>query len=201
MYRTCSAIYTVICSGLRHGKKIIWCQKRAGESIEEHSLRDPFEITAQPETAVRFDITVIFNDEHLPVHGVVSLNDDTSHADSLIRIGFAYREIMRTRDCFKSDDEAFAGIGVSGWLDLGEGWQPYLSTTKDGFDHQPLYDVLMAHVFENIRALLLQAEQRSVDFELDNLAIGLELALAKTMQMKVSVTHERGQLRPSLVLV
>jgi hypothetical protein len=178
--------------GLRRGKRIIWCQQRAGEPIEERSLDDPFEITAQPENTVRFDLVVVHEDQHLPVHGVISFDDDTSHADSLIRVGFGYREIMRTRDCFKSDNEAFAGIGVSGWLDLGDGWQPYLSTTKDAFDDQPLYDALMGHVFDKIRELLLLAEQRTVDFELDNLAIGLEMALEKTMKIKVSVKRDRG---------
>lgn len=180
--------------GLRHGKKIIWCQTRAGEIIEEHSLDDPFEITAQPENTVRFDLVMEYEQEHLPVHGVISFDENTSHAESWVRIGLGYREIMRTRDCFKSDDEAFAGIGVSGWLDLGDGWQKYLSTTKDGFDDQPLYDALMDHVFEKIRELLIQAEQHTVDFELDNLAIGLQIALEKTMQMKVTVTREPGPL-------
>jgi Histidine kinase-, DNA gyrase B-, and HSP90-like ATPase len=178
--------------GLRHGKQIIWCQQRSGEVIEERQLDDPFEATSQPENTVRFDIVIDRDGEHLPVHGVVLFNENTSHADSLIRVGFGYREIMRTRDCFKSEDEAFAGIGVSGWLDLGEGWQPYLSTTKDTFNDQPLYDALMLHVFEKIRALLLRAEQQTVDFELDNLAIGLEIALEKTMKMKVTVTRDPG---------
>jgi hypothetical protein len=178
--------------GLRRGKEIIWCQQRAGEIIEERPIEDPFKITARPENTVRFDFVVEHGDRHLPVHGVISFDDNTSHADSLIRIGFSYREIMRTRDCFRSKDEAFAGIGVSGWLDLGDGWQPYLSTTKDAFDDQPLYDALMEHVFNNIRDLLLRAEQQAVDFELDNLAIGLEIALERTMKMKVKVARAKS---------
>lgn len=175
--------------GLRKGKQIIWCEQRSGELNDERSLEDPFEIPAKPDDTVRFDIVVETGTEHLPVHGVVSFNDKTSHADSLIRIGFGHREIMRTRDCFKSQDEAFAGIGVSGWLDLGDGWQSRLTTTKDAIDDQPVYDVLMLHVFNAIRELLMRAERHTVDFELDNLAIGLQVALARTMKMKVSVVR------------
>jgi hypothetical protein len=175
--------------GLRHGKNIIWCQQRADGTIEEHALTDPFHI-GPCENTVRFDIVVDYEGKHLPVHGLISFNDNTSHVDSVVRVGLGYREIMRTRDCFKSENEAFAGIGVSGWLDLGEGWQEYLATTKDSFNDQPLYDALMEHVFKNIRELLVQAEQRTVYFELDNLAIGLQIALEKTMQIKVTVKRE-----------
>jgi len=178
--------------GLRSGKQIIWCEQRSGELIEERPLDDPFELSATPENIIRFDIVLECGENYLPVHGVVSFNDKTSHADSLIRIGFGHREILRTRDCFKSDNEAFAGIGVSGWLDLGDGWQPHLTTTKDAFDDQPLYDVLMDHVFDKIRELLIRADQRAVDFELDNLAIGLEIALERTMRMKVKVVRQNG---------
>jgi hypothetical protein len=43
-------------------------------------------------------------------------------ADSRIQIGFGYRVIRGATECFQSRDgkEKFAGIGVSGWLDLGD---------------------------------------------------------------------------------
>jgi len=173
--------------GLRGGKKIIFQQ---GDDAQY--LSDPFEIKASPENIIRFNVVVVYEEKHLPVHGVISFDDSTSHADSVVRVGLSYREIMRTRDCFKSEKESFAGVGVSGWLDLGDGWQEYLTTTKDGFDNQPIYEALMTHVFEKIRELLLRADQRTVDFELDNIAVGLQVALQKTMQMKVTVTRDRG---------
>lgn len=179
--------------GLRKGKRIIWCEQRSGEIVDQRSLADPFELSAEPEDIVRFDIVLEYAGMHLPVHGVVSFDANTSHADSWIRIGFGHREILRTRDCFKSDNEAFAGIGVSGWLDLGDGWQPHLTTTKDAVNDQPLYDALMAHVFDKIRDLLIRADQKTVDFELDNLAIGLEIALERTMRMKVRVVRGTGE--------
>ena len=182
--------------GLRRGKQIIWSQMRSGELLEEHLLTDPFEIAAKPENCVTFNVVIEAGDVHLPVRGVISFDEKVSHADSVIRIGFGYREILRTRDCFKSDNEAFAGIGVSGWLDLGDGWQPYLTTTKDAIHDTPLYETLMDHVFKEIRTLLVLAEQQTVDFELDNIAVGLEMALEKTLQMKVKVEREGGRKNP-----
>lgn len=182
--------------GLRRGKKIIWCQRRAGELIDVNFLNDPFEIRGRPENTVHFDIVMERGKEHLPVHGAISFDGAVSHAESLVRIGLGYREIMRTRECFKSGNEAFAGIGVSGWLDLGDGWQKYLSTTKDGFDDQPLFDKLMDHVFANIRNLLILAEQQTVDFELENIAVGPQIAFEKTMQIKVSVVRDKSGPNP-----
>jgi hypothetical protein len=73
--------------------------------------------------------------------------------------------------------DAQQSIGVSGWLDLGEGWQPYLSTTKDAIDDAPLYGALMDHVFKSIKPLLQAAERKSFSVRFDDLAIGLEQAL------------------------
>jgi hypothetical protein len=39
---------------------------------------------------------------------------------------------------------------------------------------------------------LLKSDRRSADFELNNIALGLEIALEKTMKMKVKVTGDRG---------
>jgi hypothetical protein len=182
--------------GLRRGKTITWVQARSGDIVDERKLDDPFEVKAAPENTVRFNIVVEHGDEHLPVRGVVSFDDSVSHADSVIHVGFVYREIMRTRDCFRSDDEAFDGIGVSGWLDLGDGWQPYLSTTKDGFDNQPLYDALMEHVFGHIRDLLIKAQRKAINFELDNIAVGLQMTFENISKMRVSVRREPGAGEP-----
>jgi len=63
---------------------------------------------------------------------------------------------LASRSCSAGGEERYVGTGVSGWLDLGENWQPYLSTTKDAFDDAPLFDVLMGQVFEpNVRPVAL----------------------------------------------
>jgi hypothetical protein len=103
--------------------------------------------------------------------------------------------IRSTADCFQSRDgeEKYAGIGVSGWLDIGEGWQPYLSTTKDAIDDAPLYGALMDHVFKNIKPLLQAAERKSFSVQFDNLAIGLEQAInSRAGDVVVKVGVEMG---------
>ena len=179
--------------GLRNGRQIIWSQERDGEQTDEHILSDPFE-AALPETTERFDLVIEVGERHLPVHGVISFDKNTSHADSWVRVGFSHREILKTRDCFKSDKsgESYAGVGISGWLDLGDGWQDYFSTTKDAFNDQPLFEVLMEHVFSQIRELLILSERQTIDFELDNIALGLQIALNRTMKMKVRVERGHG---------
>jgi hypothetical protein len=108
--------------------------------------------------------------------------------------------IRSTTECFQSSDgeEKYAGIGVSGWLDLGEGWQPYLSTTKDAIDDAPLYGALMDHVFKRIKPLLRAAERRSFSVQFDDLATGLEQALnSRTGDGVVKVGTELGPLPTS----
>jgi hypothetical protein len=105
----------------------------------------------------------------------------------VVRIGLGYREVLRTRDCYRKDNLSYAGIGVSGWLDLGDGWQKYLSTTKDDFNDRGLYEFLMGHVFQKIKPLLEKAEPKAIDFELDNIALSLQFALEKNMKVKVEV--------------
>jgi hypothetical protein len=101
--------------------------------------------------------------------------------------------IRSTTECFQSRDgeEKYAGIGVSGWLDLGEGWQPYLSTTKDAIDDAPLYGALVDHVFNRIKPLLQAAERKSFSVQFDDLAIGLGAALnSRTGDVVVKVSTE-----------
>src|SRR5207248_2633732 len=90
-------------------------------------------------------------------------------------------------------EEKYAGIGISGWLDLGEGWQPYLSTTKDAIDDAPLYGALLDHVFERIKPLLQEAQRKSFSVQFDDLAIGLEQALnTRTGDVVVRVGAQMG---------
>ena len=186
----CRDLARLFAPGLRNGRQIIWTHLRDGEMVDEPVLlTDPFKRTTQPETTEQFRFVVRLGEKHLPVQGTIYFDKETSHADSWVRIGFSHREILKTRDCFKSEKtgESYAGIGVSGWLDLGDGWQEHFSTTKDAFNDQPLYEVLMEYVFEHIRELLKLAEDRTIDFELDNIALSLQMALNRTMQIKVKV--------------
>jgi hypothetical protein len=165
-------------TGLRKGRHISWVTSRKGTS-DTTDLNDPFATPSENGRAIVFDFVLEHRGEHLPVHGSVTFDENTPQSESRVQIGFGYRIIRSTNDCFQSGDgeEKYAGIGVSGWLDLGEGWQPYLSTTKDAIDDAPLYGALMDHVFQSIKPLLKEAERKSFSVQFDDLAIGLERAL------------------------
>jgi Histidine kinase-, DNA gyrase B-, and HSP90-like ATPase len=176
LIRDLSPLYS---TGLRKRRRISWitCRKeRIDDTIE---LSDPFAVPSENAKTVTFDFVIERNGEHLPVYGKVTLDENTPQSDSRIQIGFGYRIIRGATECFQSRDgkEKFAGIGVSGWLDLGDGWQPYLSTTKDGIDDAPLFDALMDHVFQRIKPLLEEAEKKSFSLHFDDLALGWERAL------------------------
>jgi Histidine kinase-, DNA gyrase B-, and HSP90-like ATPase len=166
-------------TGLRKGRHISWLSCRKGLPGETAELTDPFTTPSDHSRTINFDLVLEHRGQHLPVHGSVTFDENTPQSESRVQIGFGYRMIRSTTDCFQSRDgeEKYAGIGVSGWLDLGEGWQPYLSTTKDAIDDAPLYGALMDHVFKNIKPLLQQAERKSFSVQFDDLAIGLEQAL------------------------
>jgi hypothetical protein len=166
-------------TGLRKRRQISWIACRKGKIEDTIRLSDPFAAPSENAKTVTFDFVIERNGEHLPVFGRVTLDENTPQSDSRIQIGFGYRMIRGATECFQSRDgkEKFAGIGVSGWLDLGDGWQPYLSTTKDAIDDARLFDALMDHVFQRIKPLLEKAEKKSFSLHFDDLALGWERAL------------------------
>jgi hypothetical protein len=170
--------------GLRKGKRITWITSRKGKPEGEFRLTDPFLDVPADAKIINFDLVIEYDSKHLPVHGLVSYHDTTPQTESRVHIGLGHRIIQSTNDCYHSQDgeERYVGIGVSGWLDLGDGWQPYLTTTKDGINNSPLYRALMNHVFEAIKHILKQSEKKSFNILFDDLAIGLSHALNSRMQ-------------------
>jgi hypothetical protein len=185
-------------TGLRRGKRITWVDVRRNDVLEERSLIDPFRQPSEKSKAIHFDIVVEYGDKHLPVSGRVYYDDTTPASESHIQIGYGFRIIRTARECYQSPDgkEKYAGTGVSGWLDLGENWQPYLSTTKDAFDDAPLFDVLMGHVFERIKPLLKAAEDQSFDVLFEDLNINLERAPNGPCEVPVNATIKPDRVKP-----
>ena len=185
-------------TGLRRGKRITWVEIRRNEVLEERPLSDPFRAPSQKSKTVHFDITIEYGDEHLPVSGRIYYDETTPASESNIQIGYGFRIIRNARECYQSPDggEKYAGTGVSGWLDLGENWQPYLSTTKDAFDDAPLFDVLMGHVFEQIKPLLKAAEDQSFDVLFEDLNINLERALNGLGEVTEDATIKPVKVKP-----
>ena len=161
----------------RHGKQLVW--KTIGRGGGTQPLADPIVMPDDPTKMVEFDVPLNVRGQDLSVSGKIGVIKDLPHSRSRVAISYGPRVILWTRDCYENSDktEKYVGTGVTGWLDLGEGWQPYLSTTKDRMNDQPLWERLMGHVFEQIRPLLKQVEQDDLYLELEDLALDLQEAL------------------------
>jgi hypothetical protein len=149
-----------------------------------------------PEKLVNFDIVLeVEGRDHLSVSGQVGLIDDLPLSQSVISVGYGSRVITKTRDCYSSPDGSvrFDGTGVAGWIQLGDGWQPYLSTTKDAVNDQPVWDVLMAHVFTQIRPLLEKVQEDSFDLIFTDMAINLEVAFNSKSDANVVVQYAKAE--------
>jgi|SRR6266446_5636107 hypothetical protein len=166
--------------GLRHGKSIKWLTISSKSRSYMQTLQgEPFDLPADESKVRRFNIVLQAGDRELPVSGTVALIDDLPYKDSMISIGFGNRVIMTTRECYQSADgeTRYSGAGVAGWLDLGDGWQDFLSTTKDDINDARVWAVLMHHVFEEIEPLLKQTEEDRLSVILDGIALDLSDAL------------------------
>ena len=170
----------------RLGKELIWTTLGRGGGTQ--ILADPMVMLPDdPSKTVDLDLTLPVGGELLSLTGTVGLVKDLPHSRSRVAIGYGPRVILWTRDCYESADktERFVGTGVTGWLDLDDGWQPYLSTTKDRINDQPVWDLLMEYVFMRIRPLLAQVEQDELFLELEDLAIDLQEALNGNYEVTV----------------
>ena len=180
----------------RMARELVWTT--IGKNGETRNLGDAIIAFPDPSKVITFNLTVHTPDgDDLPVEGMVGIVDGLPFEKSAVSIGFGPRVIIKTKDCFVSEDrqERFSGSGVTGWLDLGEGWQPYLTTTKDGLNDQPVWDRLMGFVFDKIRPLLEMVEMTRLELELDNIALNLERVLGGIARVEVA-GHEKRQSGP-----
>jgi hypothetical protein len=97
--------------------------------------------------------------------------------------------ITVTWECFGLSDrsEKFLGAGVTGWLQLGEGWQSLLTTTKNGINDRPAWDALMDAVFRRIRPLLVQVQQAQQTIIFQDIALQLEAALNSGSRARIGI--------------
>lgn len=160
---------------LRHGKTLRWVT-RGGKEGGTDLLADPYVDAFDESVIIDGALVVPDNEEPLMFHGRVGVIDGLPLSQSDIAIGYGPRVIIRTKDCYKSPDgeTRYSGAGISGWIDLGDGWQSYLSVTKDAMNDRPLWEAFMAHVHEEIRPLLKAAEDEKLSVELEGIALMLE---------------------------
>jgi hypothetical protein len=180
----------------RIGKKIVWTTMAKNKMLEEIHLTDPLTLPDDPERLVNFDIVLeVEGRDHLSAFGSVGLVDDLPLSQSMVSVGYGARVITRTRDCYASQDGSvrFDGTGIAGWIQLGDGWQPYLSTTKDAVNDQPVWDVLMEHVFTQIRPLLEKVQEDSFDLIFSDMAVNLEMAFNAQSKASIEVHYAKEQ--------
>jgi Histidine kinase-, DNA gyrase B-, and HSP90-like ATPase len=160
--------------GIRAGKQIVWTT--LGKGGDSETLVDPIVMPGDQDKVINFDFALEYDGDVLPVTGQVGLVDGLKISDAGIHVGYGSRVITKTKDCFVSVDgnEKYAGASVTGWLDLGDGWQPYLSTTKTAVNDKPLWEALMGYVFESIKPLLEESDDEKLSLELEDIRLSLQ---------------------------
>lgn len=159
---------------LRLGRVIQWETIGKGGGIDQ--LGEPLIMPDDQDKKVDIAITLEHQGQHLGVAGAIGIISDLPQSQSQVSIGFGPRVIFRTRDCYGSQEDQekrYVGTGVAGWLDLQDGWQPYLSTTKDAINDEPLRKKLMHYVFTQIEPLLKQVQSDKLTLVLDNIGLML----------------------------
>lgn len=164
--------------GLRDGKKIIW-RKVSKSGTSEIPLNAPPINFDAPKTTVRINFAVQVDDgAPLRVEGLIGICKGLSAAKSKIYVGFGHRLIKATRDCFRSPDgvKEYSGIGVTGFLDLQDGWQKHLTTTKENLTGH-VWDVLCGAIYSKIEKLLQSVDAAAANLVFQGLAIQLSALL------------------------
>jgi hypothetical protein len=187
-------LFKTYAPALRIGKKLVWTTVTRGKTQEEIALTDPLIMPDDPARQVTFDIVLeVGENEHLSAFGRVGMIDDMPLSQSFVSIGYGARVITKTRDCYSSPDGSlkFDGTGIAGWIQLGDGWQPYLSTTKDAVNDQPVWDALMGHIFTKIRALLEKVQEDVFDLIFTDMAVNLEQAFNSQSKANIEVHYAK----------
>ena len=189
-------LFKTYAPALRIGKKLVWTTVTKGKTQEEISLVDPLIMPDDPARLINFDLTLEVRDEHLTVFGSIGMIDDLPLSQSLVSVGYGARVITKTRDCYSSPDGSlkFDGTGIAGWIQLGDGWQPYLSTTKDAVNDQPVWDALMGHIFTQIRPLLEKVQENVFDLTFSDIAVSLEQAFNSQSKANIEVHYAKEPL-------
>ena len=157
---------------VRMGKELIWqtIAKNGGTT----RMGNPLPLPSDPTRCVKFDITLeTASGEHLGVEGQVFIVEGWPQSRSRVAVSFGARMLFHTRDCYSSGDQRYIATGVTGWLDLKAGWQPYLATTKDAINDTPLWETLMGYVFTQIEPLLGQVESEEFKVIFEEIALNL----------------------------
>lgn len=169
---------------VRYGKELVW-----RSPSDEQYLSNPLPAFA-PGKGVAIDLVLETPDgQHLGVRGEIGEIPDLPLNRSRVHVGFGPRVIMETRDFFEPVDseERFRVAGIAGWLDLLDGWQPYLATTKDAINDTPVYEALRSVVFAKIEKLLQELRKARESLLLNEITLDLNAALDSGVQTEIPI--------------
>jgi hypothetical protein len=181
---------------LRMGRQLLWTSIARGGNTTTDAINDPLPMPQDPSKRVAANVVVeVDGQQHLPVRIMVGLFDGLTQDRSHIAVSYGCRVITRTRDCYSSPDgaERFGGVGVAGWIELGDGWQPYLATTKDAIHDDSAWKALMAYIFQQIQVLLRQVDEEKLSIELQDIGISLERVFNGKVKIEVPSAAARRE--------
>lgn len=171
---------------LRHGRRLSWKSVGRGAVAEESTLHDELLTIPDP---LPLSVGLEVGGEILTATGQAGIIRGLTLSKSAIAVCFGPRVLTFTKDCFRSPDgsESFSGIGVTGFIDLQHGWQPFLSTTKTAIDDSRVEAALMSSLYEQLKPILEEVDRENQMLILDDLA--LELQQMFDGKLKVEVDH------------
>ncbi len=168
---------------LRAGREVIWQNVATG-----HSQRLA-EVEEYPD-GISFEVVFEVDGTPLGARGLVAVVPDLTLSRSVMRVCFGHRQLFTTKDCYRSADgeHSYPGVGVTGYVDLEDGWQPYLTTAKNEIDDSRVREALMGFLFSKLEPLLVEAEANRYQVLLNDLSLELQ----KVFNGKVLVSVEEG---------
>lgn len=172
---------------IRMGRRLEWRSINTTGKQTLTALAAPMMSPAAREVR-EIHIQIQVGETTLAASGVVGIDDSLKTSQSGLAICYGTRAIRTLeRDCFESPDESrsYSGVGLTGWVDLGEGWQDFLTTTKRDFHDAEARDALMGAIFAEIEPLLIQLEREGEALVLEDLSLGLSVKLEGALNVDV----------------
>jgi len=167
--------------GLRQDRHIVWETVR-GDRIERHALT-----TAQEGHWQTWDLRMLVRDRELGATLYAGIDPELTFEDSALEICFGPQVIKRTRDCYQSPDksETYDGRTLRAWVDLGEGWQDFLTNTKTSLNDAEAEDTLYAALFGVLRPILQSIKEDSRMLAVANIEANLSKHLSGLLDVDV----------------
>lgn len=191
---------TTYSPALRQGRTVIWQSipqmtafSASGQEdptirIDERILGEPLTIPDAIELRVEFEL----DGQRLTAQGKAGYIDGLPISQSSMAIGFGPRLLLRTKDCYHGDKQTYNGSGVTGYVDLDDGWQPFLSTTKAVVDDNRAWEELMAQLFRQLEPLLSEAQSQAYSIFFDGIQLDLQRMLDGLMDVSLTAPDETG---------